>query len=131
MKRIFIFRCLLLMAAVLSAIWSYAGTAYPYPVQVNQPDGTTLTVILQGDENLSWAQSIDGYTLLYNAEGIYEYAILDNSGNLVRSGNKAHDISARAPSEKAFLQTVQKGIFYSSSQNKVPSQPLKNFFSIR
>ena len=56
--------------------------AYPYPVKVTQPDGTTITVTLQGDEKVKWAITTDGYTLMYNNRGVYEYAIQDSKGDL-------------------------------------------------
>ena len=116
MKKKYIIACLLLLGAILLTENSFAGIAYPYPVQINQADGTVITVILNGDEDLSWAKTTDDFTLLYNDEGIYEYAIQSSSGDLITSGRKAHDITERTPSEIAFLSTIQKNMFFSSSQ---------------
>ncbi|MBW6492295.1 MAG: M6 family metalloprotease domain-containing protein [Lentimicrobium sp.] len=116
MKRKYLIVFILLLSTVLLTVNVFAGTAYPYPIQMNQPDGTTITINLYGDENLSWAKTPDNYTLLYNAEGIYEYAMLNNSGNLVPSGLKAHDMSQRTSEEIIFLSTLQKNMFYSRSQ---------------
>lgn len=116
MKKILRITCLLFLSTLLLNATSFAGTAYPYPIKMNQPDGTTITIILQGDEDFSWAKTTDGYTLLYNDVGIYEYAIQNSSGNLIPSGQKANDISERSPSEVYFLTTVQKNLFFKSSQ---------------
>ncbi|MFO7614067.1 MAG: M6 family metalloprotease domain-containing protein, partial [Bacteroidales bacterium] len=116
MKKIYLIVWIMLLNALFLNQNTFAGMAYPDPIQVNQPDGTTLTVILQGDEHLSWAKTMDGYTLLYNNEGVYEYAMRNNSGELVTSGQKAHDISVRSFQENSFLTTIQKNMFFSPSQ---------------
>ena len=107
---------LFFLCAVFLTVNTYAGTAYPYPIKITQNDGTVITVILQGDENLSWAKTLDGYTLLYNASGIYEYAILNASGDLILSGRKAYEIAERSPSENAFLASIKKGLFFNTTQ---------------
>jgi len=122
MKKIHLITCLLVLITVLLSEKSFAGQAYPHPMQVNQADGTVLTVILQGDERIKWAKTIDGYTLLYNDAGIYEYGKLDPSGNLIPSGMKANDIAKRTSSEISFLATTSKNIFYSRSQTSVMLQ---------
>ncbi len=116
MKKIYLVVWIMLLNTLFLNEKTFAGIAYPDPIQLNQPDGTTLTVILQGDENFSWAKTIDGYTLLYNDEGVYEYAIRNSSGELVPSGRKAHDMSNRTMSENSFLTTIQKDMFFSRSQ---------------
>lgn len=116
MKKIYLIVWIMLLNALFLNEKAFAGMANPDPIQVNQPDGTTLTVILQGDEHLSWAKTMDGYTLLYNHEGVYEYAMRNNSGELVPSGQKAHDISVRSFQENNFLTTIQKNMFFSRSQ---------------
>ncbi|MDT8394294.1 MAG: M6 family metalloprotease domain-containing protein [Bacteroidales bacterium] len=116
MKNNLFIACIFLLSAVLYSANSYAGIAYPYPVKITQTDGTVITVILQGDERIKWAKTTDGYTLLYNDYGVFEYAKLDASGNLVPSGIKAHDLAERAPTEASFLSTVAKNLFYNRTQ---------------
>ncbi|HUX54141.1 MAG TPA: M6 family metalloprotease domain-containing protein [Williamwhitmania sp.] len=93
-----------------------ASPAYPNPVKVTQPDGTTVTVILKGDEFAKWAQTLDGYTLLYNSRGVYEYAVLDSKGDIVPSGVKVSEQSRRTAAEAQLLSTTPKGLFFSRSQ---------------
>jgi len=93
-----------------------AVSAYPDPIQVKQPNGTTLNVILKGDEKVKWAQTLDGFTILYNSKGVYEYAKLDSKGDLTPSGIAASDISSRKSDEQNFLANTPKGLHYSSSQ---------------
>lgn len=102
---------MLLLSLNLSAI-----PAYPHPVTITQPDGSKISVILKGDERTKWAQTLDGYTLMYNSQGIYEYATLDAQSNMVPSGIKAVDISERSVTTNNFLSKTSKGLFYSKSQ---------------
>jgi hypothetical protein len=50
-----VFLCLLVCGGEL-----YAVPAYPKPVRVEQPDGTTLTVRVYGDERFHYATTVDG-----------------------------------------------------------------------
>ena len=71
MKRIFCF----LMVGVL-CLMAKAIPADPTPIQVTQPDGTTVTVALHGDEFFHFTTTLDGYTVVKNAQGFYTYAML-------------------------------------------------------
>jgi M6 family metalloprotease-like protein len=62
--------------------------AYPEPITITQPNGNTLSVHIKGNEMLHYYETMDGYTVLQNPanKGTYEYAKLDNNGDLVASG---------------------------------------------
>ncbi len=64
-----------------------ATTADPAPIEFIQPDGTSLSILLKGDEFIHWATTLDGYTILSNTQGFYEYASIDTAGNLRFSGS--------------------------------------------
>ena len=115
MKKIYL---TLAMISVFLLIYnpSQAVPAYPYPIIYTQPDNSTLKITLQGDEKVRWALSEDGYTLLINNEGYFEYATLNTQGDLICSGTRANNISNRTAAEKSFLQTTVKGLIYSSQQ---------------
>ena len=52
------------MALWLSAMTlAWADSANPNPVKMKQPDGSTITLRLHGDEFYSWVTSEDGKTL--------------------------------------------------------------------
>jgi len=76
--------------------------ANPNPIKYQQPDSTILTILLKGDENLHWAETSDGYTLLSNQNNGYEYAKLDKTENLVISGRLAHEPESRTKKENRF-----------------------------
>jgi M6 family metalloprotease-like protein len=93
-----------------------AVPAYPGQIIVEQPDGSMLKVRLMGDEKVKWALSEDGYTLLRNKAGFFEYAVKDNQKNLVLSGVRAKNLSKRTHNEEGFLSSLKKGLYYSPNQ---------------
>ena len=96
--------------------------AYPYPIDVEQPDGSVITVQLHGDEWVSWQTTLDDYTMLVNGEGELEYAVLDGYGDLQPSGVRARNERERTDEEKRFLQKHSKNLRYSASQINVMRQ---------
>ena len=67
MKRI----VLLLLGLLAFSLQLHAVKAYPYPVTVVQPDGTTLTIRLHGDENRSWKTTLDGRPVYQASDGFW------------------------------------------------------------
>jgi len=96
-----------------------AVTAYPYPVEFTQPDGSKITIQLKGDEKIRWAETTDGYSILFNKKGNYEYAILDNNNDMQLSGIQAKNQSSRDQKEILFLNTIPKYIHFSQAQVKM------------
>lgn len=86
------------------------------PIEYKQPDGTIITIVLKGDEKLHWAETKDGYTLLSNIEGGYEYAKLDKCKNLIKSDRIAHEEDKRSRKEIRFLKKIPKGLQFSDAQ---------------
>ena len=100
----------LMMAAFLAACGYYADAvpAYPYPVKIKQPDGTYLTVLMRGDEYFAYNTGEDGYLILRNDKGGYEYAEVDGAGKIIASGMQAHDSHGRSAQEREFIQSLSK-----------------------
>jgi M6 family metalloprotease-like protein len=107
----------------------FSVMAFPYPIDFKQNDGTTIKIILRGDESLHWAETTDGYTLLKNDQGIFEYATKNSSNDLVCSGIKAKDISLRTSTESQFLSKQPTKLSYSSSQVNLLKQIKKIYTS--
>lgn len=101
-----------------TCIDAYASPAYPFPINFTQPNGKSIQIIMKGDESVKWANTIDGYTLLYNKEGYLEYAQLDDKGSLISSGISANNQSNRTKSETLFLSGIKKGLTFSAEQLK-------------
>ena len=99
MKKLF----LSFVVLILSISFVNAVPAYPGLVKKTQPDGTTISFYLRGDEHFSFKMSEDGYLLALNADGVFEYAdFRDNS--IIPMGVKASDITKRSIEEVDFLQ---------------------------
>jgi len=67
MKRI----VLSLIALLVFSLPLFAVKAWPYPVKVTQPDGTTLTIRIYGDENRSWKTTLSGRPVFQDADGYW------------------------------------------------------------
>lgn len=102
MKRIAFLLCTVWCA--LCIFRAGAVAAYPWPVAVTQPDGSTVTLQLHGDEFYHFTTTADGYTVLQNAQGVWEYARLEGN-HLTTTGIQAHDASERSDNERALLAT--------------------------
>ncbi|QKG79727.1 M6 family metalloprotease domain-containing protein [Tenuifilum thalassicum] len=110
---------LMSMCLVACTLWVsqiYAVPAYPGLIQYKQANGKTLAIFLKGDEKVKWATTEDGYTILLNSKGIYEYAVQDTKGDLQLSGIEVSNIKERTAKEKALLSKISKGLYYSKSQ---------------
>lgn len=69
------------MAFAVAQICS-AVIAYPGWIDFKQPDGTIVKIRLRGSEFVKWAESEDGYTLLYDSHGNLVFADIDTNGDL-------------------------------------------------
>ena len=92
-----------MMAAVVAAI-----PAHKAPCTVTQPDGSTLTLRLHGDEYLHFQTTDDGYTVLRNERGFYVYAQREADGQLAPTARVAHDQHSRSLDETAWLRSIDK-----------------------
>ncbi|MBT5506592.1 MAG: M6 family metalloprotease domain-containing protein [Flammeovirgaceae bacterium] len=59
--------------------------ASPYAIDIAQPDGTKISIIGKGSMKNSWTETLDGYSIVKNKDGVYEYAQKDNN-RLIPSG---------------------------------------------
>lgn len=100
----------------LSANHTLASPAYPKPIIFTQPDGNKITISLNGDEHTKWATTTDGYSLIFDAKGYYEYASLDSRGYMIPSGIIAHEQELRSSEEVAFITNTTKDIRYGNEQ---------------
>ena len=104
----------------LAAMFMLAASAFAVPAkrvkrQVQQPDGSVLTVMLRGDENFHYTSTEDGQPLVQRADGAYCYATFDSDGKLTASAQVAHDVESRGAAELSFLN------YYTAESQKVRS----------
>ena len=110
MKKILVILFSLILSQLLAVM------ANPEIIHFTQSDGTTLDLIQKGDEFVHWSETLDGYTVLNDGNNIYFYAMLDNRGEMGRSGIQAHNLNQRSGAEINFLRTAEKKYHFSKSQ---------------
>ena len=102
-------KLILLLSAAMCYMSSLAVPAHPGVVNVTQPDGSVLSVKLNGDEFANWESTADGYTIVKNDAGYYVYAELQQ-GNLVASQVIAKNQDSRSASDIAYLKASKKSL---------------------
>lgn len=88
----------MLLAQPVSAI-----PAYPYPITVKQPDGTTLRVQQFGDENYSYMTTTDGYVVVQGSDKYYYYGAVGRLGTPIASKVIARNAMQRTSADRAYL----------------------------
>lgn len=102
-------RILTVIAAVLfSVVALQARPGYTKPVDVYQPDGSTVTLLMHGDEFHSFITTADGYTVVKGDDGYYCYAAKTAAGMLEATAMVAHNSDVRTADEMAFLASQKK-----------------------
>ena len=82
--------------------------AFPRPVLMRQPDGSTLLVRIQGDENFHFVTSSDGYLLKKDKKGYFCYVDYDSkSGRKSLTKQRAHNVNDRTAAEKTLLAQLK------------------------
>lgn len=111
---LFLFGCLLFTFPTMAQRSNCA--AYPDVITLTQPNGTTFSAYIKGNEMLHRYESVDGYTVLQNpaAGGQYEYAVLNIDGDLVPGGIAAQPTADGLVNK----QLVAKGLTFSNNQIK-------------
>ncbi|MDD2489068.1 MAG: hypothetical protein PHD62_06355 [Bacteroidales bacterium] len=110
-------KLIIIFAVILfSSIMTFAVPADKKPITIKQPNGKTLTFILQGDERISWGKTLDDYSLLTNKNGNWVYAMIDEKGFMVPSDVLACNKVERSDEELEFLKNIKTNLFFSKSQ---------------
>ena len=109
MKRIILLICFI----ACTTITTWAAKAQSIPVLVKQADGTTITVILQGDEHINWYIALDGTLLVQGSDNNYYVGRVANNGHLMATKQLAHEPTFRSQTERSLIQKQDKKRFYS------------------
>lgn len=104
MKKLFSSLFLLLCLSVMVK----AVPAYPGLLTKTQPDGSTISYYLRGDENFNFAMSEDGYLITPNLNGVFEYAEFNDQKEIVSVGIKVSNVNDRTYKEKRYLKNALK-----------------------
>ena len=115
----------------LSSIGAWGAKANSIPVQVKQADGTTITVILRGDEHINWYTTLDGVLLVQAADNSYYVGKVTKDGRLIATQQLAHEAAWRSSAERNLIDKQDKDKFYSyvskvaeQSENSYNNRPL-------
>ena len=96
-------KTVLILITLLCHLASHASKGWPYPITVSQPDGTQLTVRINGDADFNWVSTLDGVVLKQEGNG-YFVAKIDTNGMLSSSGTLAHDADKRSSAEQSLCK---------------------------
>ncbi|MBN2165010.1 MAG: M6 family metalloprotease domain-containing protein [Marinilabiliaceae bacterium] len=116
----------------INTIVSYSICANPNPLTINQPDGSVISIVQKGDEYFHYITTTDGYRVVRNKKGVFEYAQLSASGVIISSGQKANNPQVRLSNEKQFVKTLPSANEFrnklkSISNSKIPALSQKEF----
>jgi len=96
-------KTVLILITLLCHLASHASKGWPYPITVSQPDGTQLTVRINGDADFNWVSTLDNVVLKQVGNGYY-IANIDTNGMLSSSGTLAHDADKRSSAEQSLCK---------------------------
>ncbi len=105
-KRVVFITCLILL--FFAPTKSFAISANPEPIEITQPDGTKLTVVLRGDENRHFYTTPDQYCIIKDSEGYFTYASRDKNGNLMPGKIRVKNKAERTTEETNYLRQISK-----------------------
>ena len=96
-----------LTVAAMFGFQSWAVPAKPGLRTVPQPDGSTITVELRGDEFFHQYLTEDGYPLI-EKDGYFYYSDYSDNGDVINSGIRAVAVSKRDAAARDFLSRVDR-----------------------
>lgn len=101
---------LVLFATIFLNIFqnTYAIRAIKNPITVTQPDGSTVTILLHGDEFSNSRTTIDGYLVKKNSKGFFTYVNTDPKAASAETNIIARDITKRTTNDLNFLKAIPK-----------------------
>ena len=118
----------LLIAFISNLIAGYSAKMHPSIVTIKQKDGTELRIKFWGDEDFSYATTVDG-VILYQLENDFFIASVTEDGALKPTNILAHELSQRTQAENIAISKQDLDIFRKNFEeeravNKVRREPL-------
>lgn len=101
--------------------------ANPEPYRLNLPNGSSLEVILNGDEYFNFHSTTDGIPIIQSNNGEWFYAVFDDSGKFIPSNITAKSPEFRSTEEKIIadsfhVNSSQLHSYYSSAKELTASK---------
>lgn len=103
-------KILLSICLAMASLGMHAAKANSLPVMITQPDGTSLTVLLHGDENVNWYTTLDGALLVKEGNAYYVAKVSDN-GQLMQTRQLAHSQLMRNTEESNLILSQNHAAF--------------------
>jgi len=82
--------------------------AYPDTIRMLQQENYFLECFIKGDEYFSIITTVDGFPLIENKNGKFEYATIDRTGKINSTGVLAKNKANRTEKEMNLLKTIDK-----------------------
>ena len=95
---------------------------------MGQIDGTLIHVVGIGSLFQTYLETIDGYTIVRDRVGIFEYAKQNDKGDLIASGVKANDPKDRNSKEKRQLKKIPKHLRFTGEKLKKLQEKEQRFY---
>ena len=111
--------CLLILLSYSTI--SIAVPAKPTPITVTQPDGSTLSIIIRGDEKFHYRTTIDGYLIQKANDELYYYVKTNGDNELTISNIRVRDVELRTTEENSFLKNISKETVFEKNRDKSAS----------
>lgn len=105
----------------LTATLAWGAKANPSPMTFVQSDGTSITVLLHGDEHFSWFSTADG-VLLARQGNDFHVATVQADGTLSASGIIAHMPALRTAEETTLIGKQDQKAFFSEEADRTRLQ---------
>ena len=114
---------------IIACLWcwvdAFAIPAIPKPYSVTQPDGTTITIRLCGDEYYHYYATEDGTPITLCEDGYYRYTTVDAQNNLVASENIVGKVNTLVLPDKKSVLKRHGELYKVNKAKKVVDLPRK------
>ena len=98
----------------------------PDTLSIMQADGTFIGIIGYGNINESYTETVDGYTIVKDQEGMYAVAILAEDGSLTPSKITARNPEERSKSTRRKMERIPKHLRISGEARKKLERQLEH-----
>jgi M6 family metalloprotease-like protein len=80
--------------------------AYRNPINVFQPDGQKITILLHGDENFHYRTTSDGYLIAQDEKGYFNYAEVGDDGSILSLNIQVSSANQKTQKEQELLSNL-------------------------
>jgi M6 family metalloprotease-like protein len=117
-----------IISIFISVNFVFSVPAKSFVIRILQNNGTEISIKQNGDEHFHFTTTEDGFLIKENSNGIFEYAEINNDGEILTTGILAKNSQIRTKSEQNFIEKIasEKNIF-DLAKNISKTRVEKNF----